>query len=309
VRPASALLIVALLWPAAGLPAAVVVVDDTGAELSIGTPAQRIVSLSPHLTELLFSAGAGEHIAATVEWSDYPAAAAAIPLVGNTQQLDMERIVALQPDLVVAWLSGNGRANVDRLKSLGLRVYVSEPATLDAIGRTLGDLAALTGATGAAPAAQHEFAARLAALRTANAARPPIRVFYQIWGDPIFTVNGRHLISQVIELCGGVNVFADLGALSAQVDVEAVLRADPEAIVASGVDERRPEWLSGWERWPELAAVSRGNVFHVPPALIQRHTMRILDGAERMCGFLDQARRNASLSSRTSAARPGGWSF
>ncbi|MBI2994742.1 MAG: cobalamin-binding protein [Gammaproteobacteria bacterium] len=278
-----------LLIPAA-VPAAPAVVDDAGRTVSLDQPAARIVSLAPHATELLFSAGAGAKLVGAVEWSDFPEAAAHLPRVGDTHSLDLERIVALQPDLVVAWLSGNGHATIERLEQLGLTVFVSEPATLERIGTSIRDLGALAGTEARALAAAAAFHGRLAGLRERHAGRPVVTVFYQLWHQPMFTVNGRHLISAIMEICGGRNIFADQAALSPQVGVEAVLWADPDVIIASAAGPERPDWLDDWRRWPAMQAVRAERLYWIAPDLLQRHTARILDGAERMCEMLERNR-------------------
>jgi iron complex transport system substrate-binding protein len=168
---------------------------------------------------------------------------------------------------------------------------MSEPAALEDIGAGIRALGILAGTDAAASRAAAEFDARLAQLRTEYSGRSPIRVFYQVWHEPTYTVNGEHLISRIIDLCGGTNVFAALRALSPRIGVEDVLAADPEVIVGSGADAARPQWLDEWRRWPALAAVRDGQLHHVPPDLLQRHTARILLGAEAMCRILDGARR------------------
>lgn len=272
-------------------PAAVIeVVDAGGSRIGLDKPARRIVSLAPHVTEILFAAGAGARLVGAVNYSDYPPAALQVPRVGNYDNLDIERIVAARPDLVVAWRSGNTAAQIMRLKELGLAVYLSEPRDIEAVPRDIERLGELAGTLPTAKPAAASLRARHARLRKDRAGRPVVNVFYQIWNQPLMTVNGAHLISQVIRLCGGRNVFSDLPALASVIDVEAVLKADPEAIVAGGMGENDPAWLEGWRRYPSLSAVSRGNLFFIPPSLLQRNGPRILDGAERMCQALEQAR-------------------
>lgn len=266
------------------------VTDDLGHAISVNEPVRRVVSLSPHITELLFAAGAGALVQGAVRYSNYPEAAKTIPRVGDTHKLDIEKIIALQPDLVVAWQSGNGEAIINRLGQLGYRVYVSEPANIEAIARTIRDLGALTGHAATAAGAAGHFITELHALEQRYAGRKPVRTFYQIWNQPLFTVNGKHLISEVIRLCGGRNIFHDLPTLSARVGMEAVLKADPQVIIASGADNTRPPWLEEWQQWPSLQAVQQHHVFFIPPDLIQRHTPRILQGARMMCKDIDAAR-------------------
>ena len=264
--------------------------DDTGTQISLHAPARRIIALAPHVTELVFAAGAGDRLVGVVEFSDFPAAAKALPRVGNYTRFDLEAIAALSPDLVIAWQSGNPAAPLDRLRALGIAVYVTEADALTDVPRTLRDIGTLAGSETQANAAADAFIQRVDALRAAYSARPPVSVFYQIWHQPLMTINDRHIISDVIRLCGGRNAFASLTLLAPKISVEAVLAADPEVIVASGMDEARPEWLDAWRRWRQLSAVVRDNLFFIPPDLIQRHTPRILDGAELLCHHLAQAR-------------------
>jgi len=283
-----ALLLILSLQPS--VAAAVTVVDDSGARLALPEPARRIVSLAPHATELLFAAGAGARVVGVVSHSDYPPAARALPEVGGYERLDLEAILGLAPDLVVAWESGNPGAEVERLRALGIPVYVTELRRLEDIPATLERIGILAGTPAGADAAATVFRDGVEALRRRYAGRSPVRVFYQIWDSPLMTVGGEHLISSVIELCGGRNVFADQAALAPAVDVESVLVRDPEAVVASGMATERPEWLDAWRRWPGLSAVRFDALFLIHPDLIQRPTPRILEGAEQLCADLDRVR-------------------
>jgi iron complex transport system substrate-binding protein len=280
-----------LLLAAACARAEIVVRDDAGHELHLAAPAQRILSLSPHGTELLFDAGAGAKIVGTVEHSDYPSAANAIPRVGTYVEFDLERILALHPDLAVVWASGNGSV-IERLAALGIPVYVTEPRQMEDIPAAIERLGRLAGTPTQADATARRFRTRLQALRNRYSARPTVTLFYQAWRAPLFTLGGPHLFSRVAELCGGRNAFAALDTLAPPIDVEAVLAADPEAIVASGMGEERPDWLDDWKRWPQLRAVRNGHLFFIPPDLLQRPTPRLLDGAEQLCRDLEQVRKD-----------------
>lgn len=271
--------------------AEVTVQDDLGHRVTLSEPAQRIVALAPHAVEMLYAAGAEDSLVGAVEHSDWPAEAQQLPRVGDYKSIDYERLLALNPDLVIAWESGNGPRMIERLRELGLRVYVSEPRAIEDIPRALERLGRLAGSSEQAERAAARFRRRLSALRERYAERPPVSTFYQVWNEPLVTINGEHLISQVIELCGGRNVFAGLASLAPAIGVEAVLQRDPEAIIASGMGEERPEWLDGWQRWPGLTAVREDNLYFVPPYLIQRHSPRILDGAELVCEHLQEARQ------------------
>jgi iron complex transport system substrate-binding protein len=264
--------------------------DDYGNEIKLEKPAGRIVSLAPHLTELLYDAGAGAKLVGAAEYSDYPEAAKALPRVANNASVNLEALLALQPDLVVAWPSvGTGKA-IERIAELGVPVFRSEPRELEDIAATLERLGALAGTSAQADRAAAAFRARAADLRRRYSDRPRVRVFYEIWDRPLQTVNGEHLISKVIRLCGGENVFASLPLIAPEIDREAVLRANPEVIVGSGSDGTRPDWLDKWKAFPGLLAAAKGQLYTLPADLIQRHTPRVLDGAERLCGALERAR-------------------
>lgn len=264
--------------------------DDSGREMRLKAPAKRIVTLAPHATEMLYAAGAGEWLIGTVDYSDYPPAAKKVPRVGSYDRFDLEAISALKPDLVIAWETGNPAAPVEKMRALGLTVYASQPNRMEDVAGQLERLGQLAGTEAVANQAAERFRQRLAGLRAANAGKPKVRVFYQIWKAPLMTVGGPQIISSAIELCGGENVFGTLSQMAPTVSVEAVLEADPEAIVATGMGDARPEWLDDWNKWPRMTAVKRGNLFHIHPDLMQRHTPRILDGAEQLCAALDVAR-------------------
>jgi iron complex transport system substrate-binding protein len=265
------------------------VTDASGASIKLAAPARRIVSLAPNITELLFAAGAGDRVVGNVDFGNYPPAAKALPKVGG-YSLDLEAIVALKPDLVMGWESGNAPASISRLRAMGLTVHLSESKRIEDIAGELEQIGKLAGTEATAKAAANAFRERYAALATRFSQRPLVTVFYQIWKQPLMTVNGKQIISDVIRLCGGQNVFANLPALAPNVSVEAVITANPEVIVASGMDDSRPEWLDDWRRWTTLAAVRRDNLYFVPPDVVQRHTPRILDGAEILCAHLETAR-------------------
>lgn len=270
--------------------AEVLVKDDYGNEVRLAAPAARIVSLSPHLTELLYAAGAGGRLVGALDFSDYPAEARALPRVGSDAGIDLEAVIALQPDLVVAWPNAGSLRAVNRLADLRLPVFRSEPRELDDIPRTLQRLGILAGTEKEAGRAAAAFRTRVRELERRYSKRPTVRVFYQVWDRPLLTVNGEHVISKVMRICGGENVFARLPLIAPEIDREAVLRADPQVIVASGSDGQRPAWLDAWKAFPGLTAAAKGNLYAIAPELIQRHTPRLLDGAERLCGILDEVR-------------------
>lgn len=279
------------------LPAAaadLVFKDDTGQEVRLKGPAKRIVALAPHIAESLYAAGAGKQLVGTVDYSDFPPEAKKVPRVGGYSQLDLEAIAALRPDLVLAWESGNSMPQVDKLRGLGLTVYVSQPNKMENIADQLERLGQLAGTEAIAKPAADQFRLRLENLRKTYATKPTVRVFYQIWKTPLMTVGAPQIISDAIRLCGGENVFGKLKAMAPTISVESVLEANPEAIIATGMGEARPEWLSDWDKWTQLTAVKRKNLFHINPDIMQRHTPRILDGTEQLCQILETARSRRS---------------
>ncbi|MBI5329829.1 MAG: cobalamin-binding protein [Betaproteobacteria bacterium] len=270
--------------------AEVTVRDDSGAEVRLSQPARRIVSLAPHATENLYAAGAGARLVGAVDYSDFPEAALALPRVGGYSRPDLEAVLALKPDLVVAWVSGNPPVVVEKLRALGVPVYLTQPDRLEDIANGIEKLGRLAGSEPEAEKAAARFRQRLAALRGRHAARPAVPLFYQVWHQPLLTVGGGQIISEVIRLCGGENVFAALPGKAPAVSVEAILAANPEAIVASGMGRDAPVGLERWKPWSRMKAVARGNLFFVPSDLLQRPTPRLLDGAEQLCGQLETVR-------------------
>ena len=268
------------------------VVDDSGQTLVFNVPARRIISLSPPITETLFEAGAGERIVATVKYADYPEAAKKIPRVGDSAALDMERIVSLKPDLIVVWLHGNAQKQLEKLRTLGIPIFYSEPRKLTDIPDSLIRLGQLAGTEAQARKAALDYSARLDKLRERYSARPPVTLFFQIWKKPLLTINGQQLISDVIRLCGGRNIFADSALLVPTIDIEAVVNADPEAIVTtpmSSEDESGSE-LELWFKFPSLRATARNNLILINSKSIARHSPSVLDGAALLCDKLEAVR-------------------
>ncbi|VVE57230.1 cobalamin-binding protein [Pandoraea anhela] len=274
--------------------AAVSVKDDTGATVTLPAPAKRVVSLAPHATELLFAAGAGDKVVGVVKYSDYPEAAQRLPRVGDNSALDLERILALKPDLLVVWMHGNSQRQVEALRRLKLPVFYSEPKHLSDLPDAIETLGTLMGTPAKAQASADAFRARYEALRKQYASRPPVPVFYQVWAQPLMTLNGTHMVSDVIRLCGGVNVFADEAPLVPRVSVEAVLAKAPEAMFTATqgatTSDKPLATLDSWRQWPQLPAVARNNLFGIDGDLINRPGPRILDGARALCEDLDLAR-------------------
>ncbi|WP_458525097.1 cobalamin-binding protein [Onishia taeanensis] len=264
--------------------------DDAGREVCLDAPAQRIVALSPGVTELLYAAGAGERVVGVVSFSDYPPAAQAHPQVGSYDRLDLEALLSLGPDLVVAWAGGNPQEQVDRLSRLGLPVYFSDVDDFAGIAESLERFGALAGSPDTAAAAATSLREEVAALRARYAHAAPVPVFYQIWEQPLMTINGEHWISRSLALCGGVNLFADASALVPRIGIEAVLARDPEAIITGGMGEPNSTWLEAWRDYPRVTAVRRDNLFFIDPDLVQRAAPRLVEGTRRLCEHLEVAR-------------------
>lgn len=265
-----------------------------GAAPERGTsPAQRIVSLAPNLTELVFSVGAGERLVGADTFSNYPPEARSIARVGDAFQVDYERVLALRPDLVLVWDTGTPEPVIEKLQHLGLAVERMSTTHLEDVPRALRRLGELTGTSAAAEHAARGYTQALADLREANAGDAPIDVFYQISSAPLYTINSHHLISEIIALCGGHNVFADLGQLAPPVSREAVLERNPEVILAG--DDVADDPFAGWRPWHQLRAVKLGNLYVLRVDRVARATTRTVEGAREVCTVLDQARaRRAS---------------
>lgn len=244
------------------------------------------MAISPHLAELAFDAGAGDKLVAVVLGTDYPAAAATLPTVGDAAGLDFERVARLRPDLVLAWGSGNRTADIEQLAAMGLTVFVAEPRSLEDIPRHLRAIGSLTGRLAAAEMSAAAFERRLTALRSRHAGAAPRSVFVEIWRQPLFTVGGRHLVSAALRVCGAANAMQELTADAAPVPLEWLLRSDPDAIV-SALGESRERARRAWSAYPRLSAVAADAVVSVPPDELVRATPRILDGIERVCAALD----------------------
>ena len=265
--------------------------DDAGQLIELEQPARRIVALAPFLTELVFAAGAGDLLVGVSAFSDYPDEARAIPQLGDAYGLDLERLLSLRPDLVLAWSSGTGAAQIGKLRDLGLTVYVSEPRRLGDIGSTLERFGALSGRQHTARAAATEFGAAIDALRARYSGQAPIRVFYELWHQPWITVGGPHFISDVIALCGGRNAFADVNELAPVVDAEAVLARDPQVVLVGAESASDESVRRRWQRWALVSAVREGHVYVVPPELLQRQTTRVVAGATQACELIARARQ------------------
>ncbi len=258
-------------------------------------PGHRIIALSPHLAELVFAVGAGDRLIGVSAYTDFPEAATKLPVVGDAFMLDLERLTVFQPDLLLAWQGGTPAHVIDELNARGYRVEVIRTMGLQDIPAALRRIGALTGHSTTANNEADRFVAGLDSLANLASDAAAIRVFYQVSIRPLYTINGEHYVSQLIEICGGRNIFADLGKLAPLIGVEAVLERDPEVMLAG--EDAGPDAFSEWERWPTMAANRYGNQFMMTAAEISRATPRLLDAGAAICSALEEGRKSREDSS------------
>lgn len=273
---------------------AVSVVDSDQRRITLQRPAERIVSLAPHATEQLFAAGAGAKLVAVSEYSDFPEEAKRLPRVASSGSVDLERVLALKPDLVVAWRLEATAQSLARLEALGLPVFYSEPRRLAQIPESIEALGELAGTGARARKLAASLRGELKHLQAEYHARRPVTVFYQINERPLMTLGGRQFVSDAIELCGGRSVFADSALMAPQVNIESVLAADPEAIITARPDPSDSSWQAFWRRFPGMRAVRAGNLYAVPMNEMHRHGPRAVGATRVLCRHIDAARVKAA---------------
>jgi iron complex transport system substrate-binding protein len=288
------LLVLAACVIAGQASAAISVRDDAGNMVVLPRPAQRVVTLAPHATEMVFAAGGGDRIVGTVGYSDFPPAARDIRRIGNHRQIDIERIIALKPDLLIVWLHGNSERQLEHIRKLGIPFYYSEPHKLDDIPNSVLRIGQLLGTETQAQQTAAGQRRQLATLSEQFGNRPPVRVFYQVWGRPLYTLNGEHILTDVIRLCGGENIFAKLPTTAPTVSTESVLMENPEVIITGDRRDKTKAGLEIWESYSTMLAVRRGNLFAIDADLLNRAGPRLIAGAAAVCEKLEQARSRRS---------------
>lgn len=271
--------------------AAISVQDDAGSTVVLVRPAQRVVSLAPHVTEMLFAAGGGELIVGAVNYSDYPPAASRIPRVGDNRLVDIERLLALKPDLLVVWRHNASSRQMEQLRKLGIPLFYSDSKKLDDIPDAVLRLGQLLGTERQARQSAADLRRQIDGLAARYRNRPPVRVFYQVWSKPLYTLNDHHIVSDAIRICGGQNIFAHLTMTAPSITPEAILRENPEAIVSGDRREQEESGVEMWKQYPAMLAVRRGNLFAISGDLMNRSGPRIIDGAAELCERLDEARK------------------
>ncbi|HET9391037.1 MAG TPA: cobalamin-binding protein [Steroidobacteraceae bacterium] len=270
--------------------AAVTVTDDLGHALSLPHHPQRIVSLAPGATEMLFAAGAGTHLIATVQYSDEPAAARRVPRIGDVVAVDIERLVALHPDLAVVWPGGGNPAQIEEIARMGIPEYSQQVNRLADLPGSLRRLGVLAGTSAVADGAARELESRLGRLQRAYGTGRHPTVLLQIWNHPIYTVGGTQLMSDALWICGGRNIFGELRDLAPAVDVEAVIARDPDVIVAAAPPGTAAQWLADWKRFPSLRAVRAGNLIAFEDERLTRLGPSVVDATEGLCKALAATR-------------------
>lgn len=261
--------------------------DDTGRSLTLTQPARRIISLAPHVTELIYAVGAGTQLVGADSASDFPVSAKNLPRIGDYSRVNFERVAALNPDLVIGWTSGNRAADIDKLRQMGIPVLLTDAHRLTDVARLVRLIGNVTAHPATGEASARAFEAGLSKLRARHRSTLARRVFYQVWDKPLMTIGGGHWISDAITLCGGRNIFADSNAASPIVSLEAVVARMPEMIIG-GSDA--PDLRSMWRRFPRLPAVRRNALFRINADALHRPTPRLLDGVGELC---DQISRQA----------------
>lgn len=275
---------------ASAAAATVTVRDDQGFTLQLEKPAQRIVTLAPSLAELAFTAGAGGRVVGVSAFSDDPPEAKTRPAIADSAGVNLEALLALKPDLVIAWKSGNKPADIERLRALKIPVYVAEVAKLDDVPRVLRDIGAMANTEAIAKPAAAAFEDEIRALRKTYTQQKSVLVFFEISRNPLMTINGQHAISEVIALCGGENIFKDAPILVPQISLESLFAKQPDAIIYPA--DHNSANATPWERYRGLDAQKRGQVIRVSPDPILRAGSRLAAGAREMCAAIDQARKS-----------------
>ena len=263
--------------------------DDDGNVVTLQQPARRVIAMAPHVTELLFAAGGADKIVGAVSYSDFPEAAKLVPRVGDNRQVDMERVIALKPDLIVIWTHGGSQRQLEMLRQLGVPIFHSEPKKLEAIADSIVALGKLMGTDSVAGPVAAGIRQQFASLSRQYANRPPVRMFYQVWDKPLYTLSNVSIVSDAMRLCGGFNIFGELKVAAPVVSTEAVLQADPEAVF--GTSEKNYGGVNLWRQYANLQAVKRDNLFTLDGELLNRAGPRMVAGTAALCEKLELARQ------------------
>ena len=249
--------------------------------------ALRVITLSPHTTELAYAAGLGDNLVGVSAYSDYPPQAQEIEQISDYRSMNIERIVALQPDLVIAWKGGNPEKQLNQLKAFNIPIFYSNPKTLEEIASTIEALGKHTANPSFARAQADELRSQVAALRKKYQQRKPISYFYTFDAKSLMTNNGAAWPQPLFSLCGGENIFADSKAAYPMVNIEEIMARAPQAVFYSTRSKQPLEW----QQWQNLIpAVKNNHVFKLIGDSLGRPTPRAIQAAEQICQYFDKIR-------------------
>lgn len=258
------------------------------------TNAKRIISLAPHLTEMVYSAGAGNKLVGVVDYSDYPESARSKPIIGGYNGINIESIIQLKPDLILTWRSGTRPQDTERLKELqsklGFVIWESDIDTLADIPRLIEQIGHMANTQHTAENNAAKLRQTLNELQSQFSSKKPIQIFYQIWNNPLMTIGKRQFISQAIELCGGKNIFDDLKTLTGSVSIETVILRNPEMLLIGGRQSFQQEWKQNWQKYPQIQAVKNQQIHLLDNNLYQRPTARFINALKPLCQTIDSVR-------------------
>jgi len=258
-------------------------------------PAHRIISLAPNVTEILYQAGAGASLVGVSAYSDYPLAAKKLPIVSSATGLDLEKIISLKPDLVVAWRGGTPAFQVATLIQHHIPVYWASTQTMKEIAQSIKHLGKLAGHKKEAARRAKQFLEHYQTLKKQYKHRKTMRVFYQMSENPLYTINRHSITNQLIDDCGGQNIFADTIGAAPQVTMSAVLAKQPQVIIISKPERDIVDLSTGWSKWQDIPAVKRHNVFQINSSLIDRPGPRLIQGMTQLCQDIQIARAKREL--------------
>lgn len=266
-------------------------VEDSLKQVICVSQASRIISLAPNLTELLAYVGGKKHLVGVDSSSDFPAAIKGLSEVGDYQRLDIESIVRLQPDLIIAWQSGLSASTLKQLQALDLTVYVAEPATLQEVAKIMRHLGLFIGRSKQADRLANTWLKQFDLLEANQINQVKVRVLFQVWQKPLIVIGGAHLINELINRCGGVNVFNDLHALAPSVSLEVALKTKPELIVTTAQDQKNKSALAHWLVWGQsVPAVKTENLVVLSADELIRSGPRLIEGTKALCQAIQKAR-------------------
>lgn len=270
----------------------ITVTDDAGRQVTLQKPANRIVSLAPHITEVLFAIGAGNKVVGTTHYSDYPEAALKVPRIGGYDKVNLEKVVTLKPDLIIAWQSGNNARTNQRLEQMGYPVYYSEPESLKDIAANMATLGKLSGLEQQGLEKQQAFLARYEQLKQLNSNKEELKIYYEVWQNPRYTLGGSHFSREIFNLCGARNLFEDVAEKAPIVSLEAIITRNPDVILTGDRhgEENLQALRNHWLQWPQITAVKKSQIYYVDADIFTRSSPRALDAAAHLCELLGAIR-------------------